>query len=434
MKEFAIKSANAILSASEKNFHPVQLHIRDGRVEKVLDYSENIAFPTIDVGSAVLMPGIVDTHAHINEPGRTEWEGFQTATRAAAAGGITTVVDMPLNSIPATTTLEALQIKKRAAAGQCLIHAEFWGGLVPGNAKELEPMIKAGARGFKAFTIDSGVPEFPMSTRKDLLAGMKVLAKHHVPLLVHAELESVLLEKPSSSHTSYASYLQSRPQKWEVDAIEMMIDLVRETGCPVHIVHLSAASAVPVLRGARAEGLPITVETCPHYLALSAETIPDKATQFKCAPPIRESHNRESLWQGLLEGDIDMIVSDHSPCTPKLKERESGDFQKAWGGIAGLQFSLPVIWTEMRRREIPLTYLVKWMIDAPARLARLERGTLKPGAFADIVVWDPDKAFTITEGEIRHHHPVTPYLGKKFYGKVLKTYVSGNLAFEEGTK
>jgi allantoinase len=433
MKEFGIKSQNAILSASEKNFHPVLLHIKDGHVDRVLPFDEKVSIPVVDLKKSILMPGIVDTHAHINEPGRTEWEGFETATLAAAAGGITTVVDMPLNCIPATTTVKSLQTKKNAAEGKCKIHTEFWGGVVPGNVKELSPMIQQGARGFKAFLIDSGVPEFPLATRDDLFKAMKVLARENIPLLVHAELQSKVEESAQDS-THYQTYLRSRPEKWEVDAIEMMVELMRETGCAVHIVHLSAASALPVIRRAKEEGLPLTVETCPHYLTFSAEEIPNKATYFKCAPPIRESTNREKLWQGLLEGDIDMIVSDHSPCTPQLKQLQTGDFSKAWGGISGLQFSLPAIWTEMKRREISLPHLVQWMCAAPAKLARLDRGTLNPGAWADMIVWDPDRSHVFTESEVRHRHHVTPYLGRPLFGKVEKTFVEGNVVFEEGRK
>ncbi|MEK7358257.1 MAG: allantoinase AllB, partial [Bdellovibrionota bacterium] len=340
---------------------PATVVIEGERIADVFEYSVSPrGTPGIDVGNSVLMPGLVDTHVHINEPGRTEWEGFETATEAAAAGGITTVVDMPLNSIPATTTVAALRAKEESARGHCTIDYALWGGVVPGNAAELAPMVDAGAVGFKAFMCDSGVDEFPMSKEKDLRAAMPILAKKGVPLLVHAELEG------SHPHLhgdprAYQTFLQSRPRTWEVDAIRMMIRLSRETGCHVHIVHLSAADALDEIKKARAEGVKISAETCPHYLYFAAEEIPPGATQFKCTPPIRERENRERLWQGLREGIIDFVVSDHSPCTPRLKKLEQGNFEEAWGGISGLQFSLSVVWTAMKDRGFGPETLCRWM-------------------------------------------------------------------------
>ncbi len=429
---FVLRSRRVLLSPTQAP-SPAALTIEDGKITQVQNFDLTTSHALLDVGDSLVMAGIVDTHAHINEPGRTEWEGFRTATRAAAAGGITTVLDMPLNSIPPTTTLANLKTKAAAAAGQCTIDYGFWGGLIPGNTAELEPMIRKGIWGFKAFLCESGVDEFPMAREADLRAGMAVLAKHGVPLLVHAELCGTA-PASASSPRSYQGYLDSRPAAWEVEAIRLMIRLVRETNCAVHIVHLSAADALPDLTKARSEGLPITVETCPHYLALKAEDIADGATHFKCAPPIRDASNQDRLWAALAAGHIDQIVSDHSPCTPKLKEIESGHFEKAWGGIAGLQFSLPVVWTEMRRRKLPVQNLARWMSLAPARMAGLEekKGTLAPGKDADLVVWDPDAAFVPTPETVLHRHSLTPYSGRTLYGRVEMTFLRGVCIFEEG--
>lgn len=432
-KHFALTSQRVVLSA-EQVPGPAVIEIKDGKIAAIIQGGTvPFSVPLIDCGNSVLMAGIVDTHAHINEPGRTEWEGFRTAARAAAAGGITSIVDMPLNSIPATVSLEALRVKSQAAAGQCAIDYGFWGGVIPGNVAELEPMVRAGIVGFKAFMIDSGVEEFPMSREADLRAAMKALAKAGVPLLAHAEVDNSPPSESNGGPRAYAHYLASRPQKWEVDAIRLLIRLVRETGCAAHIVHLSAADALVDIAAARKEGLPLTVETCPHYLSLRAEEIPDGATHYKCAPPIRESTNQDRLWAALLKGDIDMIVSDHSPCTPKLKDT-GGDFGKAWGGIAGLQFSLSVIWTEMRRRKIPLERLTRWMSAAPARLAGWEKrkGALQVGNDADIVVWNPDKSFALTSDKVLHRHSLTPYSGREWFGVVQKSFVRGLCVFDEG--
>lgn len=423
--EQAFKSTRVLLPDGLKAATVV---VRDGRIAEV---RTGTRADGIDLGSAVLMPGIVDTHAHINEPGRTDWEGFATATRAAAAGGITTVVDMPLNSIPPTTTLAAMRAKASAAEGQCAIDYAFWGGIVPGNAAELEPMVRAGIMGFKCFLIDSGVDEFPMSDERTLREAMPILARLGVPLLVHAELES-----PTGARTgrTYESYLASRPQRWEVDAIRLVIGLARETGCRTHIVHLSAADALVDLSSARAAGVPITAETCPHYLAFEAEKIPDGATHFKCAPPIREHSNRERLWRAVASSEIEFIVSDHSPCTPALKRMEEGDFERAWGGIAGLQFSLPVIWSEMKKRGMTLAELSERMSARTARFLGLagRKGSIVVGADADLVVWNPEATFSPTPDQVLHRHPITPYEGLTLHGVVEQTYVRGNLVYDRG--
>lgn len=428
-REFAIRSTRVCLP---QGLGPACVWVRDGKIHKVLDEDEAEAPAGLalqDFGDSVIMPGIVDTHAHINEPGRTEWEGFETATRAAAAGGITTVIDMPLNSIPATTSLEALETKARSAEGHCAIDYGFWGGVIPGNSAELEPMIRAGVFGFKAFLCPSGVDEFPMAREEDLRQAMPILARHCVPLLVHAELET-----PMGKHTdrTYLSYLESRPQKWEVDAIRLVIRLARETGCRTHIVHLSAADALPDLAQARAQGVPISAETCPHYLSFISEDIPDGATQFKCAPPIREKSNREKLWRALQENQLEFVVSDHSPCTPALKLLEAGDFGGAWGGIAGLQFSVSVVWSEMRERGMGLPDLSRLMSFNTARFLGLgqSKGAISEGLDADLVLFDPDASFVLDPSQVLHRHKLTPYSGRTLHGCVLKTWLRGTAIYD----
>lgn len=379
----------------------------------------------------VLLPALVDTHVHMNEPGRVEWEGFATATRAAAAGGITTVVDMPLNSIPVTTTRAAFDAKVAAAEGKLAVDVGLWGGVVPGNLAELRPMVEAGAFGFKCFTCPSGIDEFPPVSEADMRAAMRALRPLGVPLLVHAELE---LEGTNpyadSSPRAYLRYLHSRPRAWEDAAIAMTIRLVRETGCAAHIVHLSSSDALPMIKAARAEGLPLTAETCPHYLVLDAEAVPDGATEYKCAPPIRERDNRDALWRGLGEGVIDYVLSDHSPCTPALKLPERGDFLEAWGGIASLQLGLPNIWTEARRRGFAITDVVRWMSAGPARFLGLER-RIAPGARADFIVFAPEADVTIAAEALLHRHKLTPYLGRSVSGAVRSTWMRGAPIGEE---
>ncbi|MBI4347335.1 MAG: allantoinase AllB [Elusimicrobia bacterium] len=403
----------------------------------------------VDLGDAALVPGLVESHAHLNEPGREAWEGFESGTRAAIAGGITTVVDMPLNSIPATTSRQALETKVRAAEGRCSTDYAFWGGVVPGNAGELEGMIDAGVCGFKCFLIDSGVPEFGHVGELELRRAMPVLARRGAPLLVHAELESAV--KPgrdaiASRHAGeegspagsgdprrYASYVASRPRAWENEAVRMMIRLARETGCRTHIVHLSSSDVVGDIREARRQGVPISAETCPHYLTFCAEEVPDGATLFKCAPPIRERENRERLWDGLRDGTISMIVSDHSPCEPELKKLEAGSFFEAWGGIAGLQFSLPAAWTGMRERGLGLERLAGWMAEAPAVLAGLtNKGRLAIGGDADLVAFEPEAPVEISPSGVHHRHKLTPYSGRRLSGAVRRVWLRGEPAYEDG--
>jgi allantoinase len=404
--------------------------VRDGIIEDVVSEAPP-GIDLVDVGSDAISPGIVDCHVHMNEPGRTEWEGFETATRAAAAGGVTTVVDMPLNSVPVTTTRAALDEKLAATEGRCFVDVGFWGGVVPNNTQDLAGLAEGGALGCKAFLVHSGIDDFPNATERDLAEAMPVLRDHGLPLLAHAELDlGANVTEPNPR--AYRGYLQSRPPLWEDEAIRLLVGLCRRTRCPVHIVHLSSASSIGTLRAARAEGLPITVETCPHYLCFEAESIPDGATLFKCAPPIRDHANRESLWAALFEGVIDFVITDHSPCTPALKLPETGDFHHAWGGIASLQLGLPAVWTEARRRGADLLQLANWMSAGPAAFAGLQRrkGRIAPGLDADLVVWDPDATFVPERDQLFFRHKVSPYLGTSLTGRVRETILRGVPVFD----
>jgi allantoinase len=391
-----------------------------------------------DFGALAILPGLVDSHVHINEPGRTGWEGFRTATRAAAAGGYTMLVDMPLNCIPATSSVAGLEAKRQAAHGQCSVDWAAWGGVVQGNHEEIGPLAQVGARGFKCFLVHPGVDEFSMVTERNLRKALPHVARTGLPLLVHAELpgplEAAAKRLPAADWTRYQTYLQSRPDEAEHAAIELMLSLCREYGFRLHIVHLATACALEMLRAARAEGLPVTVETCPHYLHLEAETIADGSTLCKCAPPVRGRANRELLWQALKDGVIDMVVSDHSPCPPEMKHMKEGNFQTAWGGIASLSMALPVMWTEARRRGFALPDVVRWMAEQPARLAGCEarKGQIAAGRDADFVVFDPEPEFTVSKDRLHHRHPVSPYLGEQLHGMVKRTYLRGQLVFQDG--
>lgn len=410
--------------------------VADGTIYGVVD-REDVpnGFEVEDLGDLVVMPGLVDSHVHINEPGRTEWEGFRTATRAAAAGGITTVADMPLNSNPVTTTLDSLHIKLEAAQPQLWADCAFFGGVVPGNVASLEPMIEAGVVGFKCFLIHSGIDDFPDVKESDLREAMPILARHKVPLLVHAELEHEHDHDHAAAWTnakSYQEFLNSRPRKWEDDAIRLMLDLCEEYKCPVHIVHLSSSDLLPEIRAAVNKALPFTVETCPHYLTFAAEEIPDGDTRFKCAPPIRERENREKLWGALRDATIQIVVSDHSPCTPDLKFMQEGDLKRAWGGISSLQFRLPVVWTEAQKRGFNLNDLVEWVCRKPAEFLGMSsrKGAIADGYDADIVVWDPRKKFKLAAETIEHKHKVTPYEGRELQGAVMRTYLHGRVVYD----
>lgn len=416
---------------------PATVHIGGGKIERVGEWDDvPSGIPLDDAGISVVMPGNVDAHVHVNEPGRTEWEGYETATRAAAAGGVTTIVDMPLNSIPPTTTLAGFEEKLLAARGKCTVDVAFWGGVVPGNTGELAPLIKRGVRGFKCFLIHSGVDEFPHVTEPDLRIAMPEIARLRSVLLVHAEVPGPIDAAAASlaglDPRAYDTFLRSRPRESENEAIALMIKLCRETNCRVHIVHHSSADALPMLREAKAEGLPLTVETCPHYLTFAAEEIADGATHFKCCPPVRERENREKLWEAIADGTIDMVVSDHSPCTPALKLQESGDFMDAWGGIAALQFGLPVMWMNLKKRGFGISDLTRLMSAQPAKLSGLSdhKGKLTAGFDADIVVWDPEEDFKVDSSIIQHRHKLTPYSGMELLGVVERAYVAGQVVYQ----
>jgi allantoinase len=406
------------------------VHVAEGVIVRLGAYEEAPPdIPVVDAGESIVMPGLVDTHVHINEPGRTEWEGFETGTRAAAAGGVTTILDMPLNSIPATTTAGALEIKREAALEKSVVNVEFIGGVVPGNVGDLEALRDAGVRAFKCFLSPSGVDEFPAVGERDLREAFPVLARLGLPLMVHAEDPARLLPSRGSSR-KYGDYLTTRPVAAERAAISQLIELMGRTPTPVHIVHLSSASSLDIVGTARARGLPLTVETCPHYLTFAAEEIPDGATEYKCAPPIRDKAERDALWEALIAGDIDLVASDHSPCPPKMKETE-GDFFSAWGGIASLQLSLSAVWTGARARRLKPERIAQWMSAAPARLAGLQsrKGALAAGYDADIILWDPEARFVVDPAELLHRHKVTPYANRELFGKVLATYVGGRRIF-----
>lgn len=415
------------------------LEIRDGRIAAVGSFDRDATgAELIDAGDKFILSGLVDSHVHINEPGRTEWEGFRTATRAAAAGGYTTLIDMPLNSLPATTTVENLRLKQSAARGQCAVDYGFWGGVVEDNPDDIQPLARAGALGYKCFLVPPGIDGFSMVNRAQLEAAMPRIAKLGLVLLVHAELPGPIeaatarLETARCDWKRYATYLASRPDQAEIDAIRLLIELSRNHGCRVHIVHLSSGEALADLRAARTNGLPITVETCPHYLHFCAEEIADGSTQHKCAPPIRSRANRELLWQALAGGDIDLIATDHSPCPPEMKTRGDGSFLEAWGGIASLQLALPAIWTEAQRRNIAITSLARWMSEQPAKLAGLghRKGSIEIGKDADLVVFDPDARQRVDAARLEHRHPVTPYHGEQLRGVVEMTLLRGERIFD----
>jgi allantoinase len=417
---------------------PAAVLVKDGVIVDVVAPQERPRdVDVVDVLDAVLLPGLVDSHVHVNEPGRTAWEGFATATKAAAAGGITTLVDMPLNSLPPTTSVAAFEEKLEAARGQLAVDVGFWGGVVPGNAPDLVPLVERGVLGFKCFLIDSGVPEFKNVEERDLDRALGILRDARVPLLTHAELQGpidqVAPHLAALDRKSYRYHLASRPKAAENEAIALMVRLCERYRAHVHIVHHSSSEALSLLQDARARGLPLSVETCPHYLSFCAEEIDDGATHFKCTPPIRERDNREALWSALRQGVLDAVVSDHSPCTAGLKLLEQGDFERAWGGISSLQVTLAATWTGARARGFTLNDLARWMSERPARLAGLsKKGSIARGKHADLVAFDPDAAFVVNQDALAHKNKITPYHDRKLQGVVRATWLRGERVYRRG--
>jgi len=434
---------NAFLSRRVVTPHGIKaaaVLVQDRRIFDVVPPDQLPAQISVkDFGEAAILPGLVDSHVHINEPGRTEWEGFRTATRAAAAGGFTLLVDMPLNCLPATTTVAALEAKREAANGQCQVDWMAWGGVVSDNQEHIEALAAAGVPGFKCFLIYPGIDGFTMVTEQELRSALPHVARTGLPLLVHAELpgpvDAATRRLSQADWSKYATYLQSRPDEAEVSAIQLMISLCREYHFRLHIVHLATSQALDMLRTAKSDGLPVSVETCPHYLHLSSDKIPDGQTLFKCAPPIRSRENCEKLWRGLQEGVIDLVATDHSPCPPEMKRLSERNFRPAWGGISSLSLALPVMWTEASGRGFTLADIARWMAEAPARLAGCEarKGRLAKDFDADFLVFDPETEFIATEAHLYYRHRVSPYLGEKLLGAVKATYLRGNCVFADGT-
>jgi allantoinase len=435
--------AHAFLSrrvAAPDGIRPAAILVCEGTIDGVVPISQMSPDTEVhDFGESVILPGLVDSHVHINEPGRTEWEGFETATRAAAAGGYTTLVDMPLNCLPPTTTVNALAAKRKAAEGRCWVDWLAWGGVVNNNQEHIEALAAAGVPGFKCFLIHPGIDGFTMVNESELRAALPHVARTGLPLLVHAELPGPVdeatrrLQDDGANWSRYSTYLQSRPEEAELAAIRLLLSLCRQYKFRLHIVHLSASSALAELSAARAEGLPLSVETCPHYLHFCAEEISDGATLCKCAPPIRSRENRERLWQGLKDGIIDLVATDHSPCPPAMR-LDVRSFKTAWGGIASLSLALPLMWTEASRRGFTLTDLARWMGEAPARLAGCDdrKGRIAKGCDADFVVFEPEAEFVVSEDRLYYRHPVSPYLGEKLRGVVRATYLRGQVVFSDG--
>ncbi len=432
--KFVVKSKKVLTGGVLKK---ASVLIENGKIADISEYDKVSDHLTEDFGELVLMPGLTDTHVHINEPGRTDWEGFETATKAAVAGGITMLADMPLNSSPVTTTSDSLDLKIQSAKNKLYADTGFYGGLIPGNADQLEPLIKNGVLGLKAFMIDSGIDEFPFVNESDLTRALSSAALRNapeLPVLVHAETDLGFIRPDNYSENSFRSFLDSRPAEWEYEAVRILIKFCREFRHHIHIVHLSSAGSLEMIRKAKSEGLPLTVETCPHYLYFSSEDIPDNDTRFKCTPPVRDSFNREKLWEAVIDGTIDFIVSDHSPCDPGLKLMKEGNFEKAWGGIAGLQFSLPAFWTAAKERGIGIDKLSELMSRRTAEFLGLgnKKGKLEKGFDADIVVFDPDKKFTVEDKNIFHRHKTTPYSGRDLFGVTEIVFLRGMKVFDKG--
>lgn len=427
--DLVLRAHDSVLGAGDDvRTGPVSVAVQDGRIAQLGAFDADwAATEFVELRpDEVLIPGGVDTHVHVNEPGRTDWEGFTTATRAALSGGTTSIIDMPLNSLPSTVTVDALRTKQDAASGQCYVNVGFWGGAIPGNLDDLEKLDSAGVFGFKCFLVDSGVPEFPPLSTAQLNTYLARTAELGALLIVHAEDGDELAKAPAAHGPHYADFTASRPDSSEVTAIRTVIEAVRATGGRAHILHLSSAAALPQIRAAKAEGLPITVETCPHYLTFAAETIRDGSTAHKCCPPIRSEANRDVLWEALADGTIDIVVSDHSPCTVDLKLIESGDLGAAWGGVASVQLALGAVWTEAQRRGFALTDVVRWMSTSPAALVGLTgKGAIEVGRDADLVAWAPAQSYTVHAADLQHKNKLTAYEGVSLSGVARQVWLRG---------
>jgi allantoinase len=423
--DLVIRAERVVTAAGEV---PRTIGVRDGSVVAVEPYDADLSGVTVLQLAAdeVLLPGVVDSHVHVNDPGRTEWEGFASATRAAAAGGVTTIVDMPLNSIPPTCDVPALEVKRKTAESQAYVDVGFWGGAIPGNVPDLRALHDGGVFGFKCFLLHSGVDEFPPLAPEEVEAAMREIASFDGLLIVHAEDSNTIDHAPHAHGSHYDGFLASRPRDAENLAVARVVDLARRTGCRVHVLHVSSSDVLALLGAARSEGVRVTAETCPHYLTFAAEEIPDGATQYKCCPPIREAANRERLWEGLRDGVIDLVVTDHSPSTPDLKALDTGDFGVAWGGISSLQLGLSAVWTEARRRGFTLTDVSRWMSQAPAAQTGMRRkGRIDVGADADFCVLAPDETYVVDVARLHHKNAVTPYDGRELAGVVRSTWLRG---------
>jgi len=424
MKEFLIYSKRCFI---DNHFMEATLYIKNEKIHQIhKGFHKSVGIPFFDYDSLIVMPGIIDAHVHINEPGRTDWEGFETATKAAAIGGITTLIEMPLNASPVTTTVDAFKLKQNASANKLHVNCGFYGGIIPTNVNDIESLIKEGVFGIKGFLTHSGIDEFPNVTKQNLESIAPTLKKYDIPLLLHCELSDNEVPKVNNPK-SYLEYLHSRPQHWETNAIDLALEIQKKFDIKVHLVHLSASEGLEHIRQRKQITDKLTVETCPHYLFFTAENIPDAAPIYKCAPPIREKTNNDLLWKALLNDEFNFLSSDHSPAPPERKQLEKGDFLKAWGGISGLQFTLPLLYSEGQKRELSIEKLIPLLTENPARFLGLEdrKGILKEGFDADITVWDNSEAFTITEEIIQHKHKATPYLNETLYGKVIHTFVNG---------
>ena len=429
--DVVIRSPHVITDIGDR---PAAVCVSDGRIVKIAGFDDVLHSEKDMTITGALIPGLVDSHVHINEPGRTQWEGFESATKAAAAGGVTTLIDMPLNSIPPTTTVDALAIKKAAATGKCSVDVGFWGGSIPGNVGDLKALHDHGVFGFKCFLLDSGVDEFPGSDLPDLIAALNELAAFDALMIVHAEDSVAIQQSTKPSSRSYSEFLASRPKGSENIAIAQLIEEARRIKGRVHVLHLSSGDSLALIRSAKSDGVRISAETCPHYLALTAEEIADGATQYKCCPPIREKSNQDELWEGLKSDVIDLIVSDHSPCTEDLKIFDIGDFQAAWGGISSLQLGISIIWTQAQRHEVSLWQVTKWMSQKPAELAGLARkGAIKVGMDADFAEFDTGAKFTVEPTELFHKNQITPYQGKTLQGRIKQTWLRGELIYKDGS-